>query len=193
MAPNLQQCLRLIDEAHANDPNTVTMHGGAVPYELHYANLMTSYLQKLSTTPSETLQIAIRAQHLRRWEVPRSSYPMTKAGYFSWRTGLKKRQATQAAEICKQCGYDDEASERVAALIRKEDLKKDEETQMLEDAACLVFLQDQFEEFEKEHNEEKIIGILKKTWGKMSAQAHAEALKIDMNSRATELVEKALS
>jgi hypothetical protein len=53
-------------------------------------------------------------------------------------------------------------------LIRKEDLKKNEETQILEDVACLVFLDDQFEAFEKEHDEEKIITILRKTWRKVS-------------------------
>lgn len=51
-------------------------------------------------------------------------------------------------------------------LIRKEDLKSNEETQVLEDVACLVFLDDQFEEFEKGVEEEKMLGILRKTWGK---------------------------
>ena len=77
-------------------------------------------------------------------------------------------------------------------MIRKEGLKSDEETQVLEDVACLVFLDDQFDEFEKGHDEEKIVGILKKTWGKMSDRGHELALQIDMSERAKELVGKAL-
>jgi len=80
----------------------------------------------------------------------------------------------------------------VAALIRKEDLKKNEETQVLEDVACLVFLDDQFEEFEKEHNEDKIVTILQKTWVKMSPKGHELALGINMSDGAKKLVLKAL-
>ncbi|KAL1962825.1 hypothetical protein VTN77DRAFT_9100 [Rasamsonia byssochlamydoides] len=193
-----EKALHAIDEAHAQDPNlvTVTDSNGVeqqVPYELHYANKMTKYLAQCDPDASEALRLAVRAQHLRRWEVPRSSYPQTKAGYFAWRTVLKNRQAEQAEKICLECGYSAEEAGRVAALVRKENLKKDRETQTLEDVACLVFLDDQFEEFEKAHDEEKIIGILKKTWGKMSDKGHELALKIDMSDRAKALVSKALA
>ncbi|KAI9862801.1 MAG: hypothetical protein M1824_000931 [Vezdaea acicularis] len=184
MATKLEKALSIIDAGHAEDPKNIINDGTDVPYELHYARKMSSYLQRLDPNASEMLQIAIRAQHFRRWEVPRSSYPMTRAGYFAWRTFLKKRQATQAEEICIQCGYSDEDAGRVASLIRKEDLKKDEETQTLEDTACLVFLDDQFEDFEKEHDEEKIISIIRKTWAKMSEKGHEEALKIDLSGKA---------
>jgi hypothetical protein len=118
---------------------------------------------------------------------------MNKVGYHAWRTGLKKRQAEQTAQICIEAGFSTEDAERVAALIRKENLKQDEETQILEDVACLVFLDDQFEQFEKEHDEEKIVNILRKTWGKMSVQGHELALQIRMSDRAKSLVEKALA
>jgi hypothetical protein len=117
---------------------------------------------------------------------------MTKPGYFAWRTFLKKRQADLAAAICVGCNYTSEEAEAVAALIRKEDLKQNEETQVLEDVACLVFLDDQFEAFEKEHDEEKIISILRKTWGKMSEKGKELALQMDLSERAKELVGKAL-
>ncbi|KAJ9270445.1 hypothetical protein DTO212C5_3476 [Paecilomyces variotii] len=185
--------LRRIDEAHSADPNIVTVNGAQVPYELHYANKMTKYLDLHTPSASEPLRLAIRAQHLRRWEVPRSSYPQTKPGYFAWRTFLKKRQAELAEKICLESGYSETEAARVAALVRKEDLKQDQETQALEDVACLVFLDDQFEEFEKGYDEEKIISILRKTWGKMSDRGHELALKIQMSDRAKELVGKALA
>ncbi|KAF2682273.1 glutamyl-tRNA synthetase [Lentithecium fluviatile CBS 122367] len=193
MSTPYSTALAAIDAAHALDPTKVTTAGAETPYELHYARKCTSYLEKLSSTASEPLRLAIRAQHFRRWEIPRSLYPMTRPGYHAWRTFLKKRQATLVAEICVYAGYTTENAERVASLIRKEDLKTDEETQVLEDVACLVFLDDQFEQFEKEHDEEKILGILRKTWGKMSEKGHALALEIHMSKRAQELVQRALA
>lgn len=181
-----------IDAAHSEDPNVITVESVPMPYELHYAQKMTSYLESRLPDASETLQLAIRAQHFRRWEVPRDSYPMTRPGYHSWRTFLKKRQAEQAAVICKDCGYTPEEIERISSLIRKEDLKTDEETQALEDVACLVFLSDQFEDFAKNHDEEKLIRILQKTWAKMSPKGHEMVQALNLEGRPKELVETAL-
>ncbi|OJJ49342.1 hypothetical protein ASPZODRAFT_129781 [Penicilliopsis zonata CBS 506.65] len=165
---------------------------------------MTSYLYKHTQSPSERLQLAVRAQHLRRWEVPRSTYPAGKIGYYSWRTFLAKRQAEMVVAMCREGGYTDEEAGEVGALVRKEGLKKrattatdadqslGDETQVLEDVACLVFLDDQFEGFEKGYEEEKVISILQKTWAKMSQRGHELALQIDMSDRAKGLVERAL-
>jgi hypothetical protein len=117
---------------------------------------------------------------------------MTKPGYLQWRTFLKKRQGDLAAAICGSCNVPAAECEQIAALIRKEDLKKNEETQILEDVACLVFLDDQFDKFEKEHDEEKIVGILRKTWGKMSEEGRALALGMELSERGKMLVGKAL-
>ena len=187
-----EEALSLIDAAHSEDPNKVTVNGASIPYELHYAQKMTSYLTLRSPSASPTLRLAIRAQHFRRWEVPRSSFPATKPGYLNWRSHLKKRQAEQTKAICIQCGFSEEEAERVAALIRKENLKSDDETQVLEDVACLVFLDDQFEAFEKELDEGKIVGILRKTWVKMSERGRELALEVPMSERAKGLVAKAL-
>ncbi|KAI9932895.1 hypothetical protein ASPWEDRAFT_100481 [Aspergillus wentii DTO 134E9] len=189
-----ETALRLIDEAHAQDPTITTINNTPIPYELHYAQKMTKYLQKRSPDASETLQLAVRAQHLKRWEVPRSSYPAGKVGYYSWRGYLARRQAELVEQMCVESGYSASEAGRVGALVRKEDLKKgEEETQVLEDVACLVFLDDQFEEFERGYEEEKVIGILQKTWAKMSEKGHELALGIEMSERAKGLVGKALS
>ncbi|KAH1470118.1 hypothetical protein KXX53_000473 [Aspergillus fumigatus] len=86
----LTKALALIDEAHAQDPRRISVANSGngndtIPYELHYTNKMTAYLHKRTANPSELLQLAIRAQHLKRWEVPRDSCPATKAGYYAWR------------------------------------------------------------------------------------------------------------
>jgi Domain of unknown function (DUF4202) len=154
MAPNVEKALTLIDTAHNEDPNKIEVNGHQGPYELHYAKLMTKYLDMHTTDASSLLKTAVRAQHFRRWEVPRSSYPEGKAGYFKWRTYLKQRQAEQVKDICLRCDYSDDEASHVASLIAKEDLKKgegkgDPEAQVLEDVACLVFLEDQFDAFEQ--------------------------------------------
>jgi hypothetical protein len=186
--------LAAIDAAHALDPTHTTLPDStSIPYELLYAQKSTAYLEKRLPTAPEHLRLAIRAQHFRRWEVPRSSYPMTRPGYHAWRTFLKKRQAELVSQICLDAGYTADVADRVGALIRKEDLKSDEETQVLEDVACLVFLDDQFEAFEREHDEDKIVRILRKTWGKMSERGHEMALEIRMEGKAREVMDKALA
>jgi len=194
---NLPLALEKIDAAHSLDL-TLTTSTPPLPYELHYAQKMTKYLALHTPDPFPLLTIACRAQHFRRWEIPRSSYPATKPGYFAWRTYLKKRQGEQVQSICLECGFSEEEAEKVRRLISKEDLKKgegkgDAEAQVLEDVACLVFLDDQFDEFEKGHDEEKIVSILQKTWVKMGSRGQELALEMNMSERAKELVGKALA
>ncbi|OQE42973.1 hypothetical protein PENCOP_c003G01724 [Penicillium coprophilum] len=190
-----ETALERIDAAHADDPRQTQTPTGPIPYELHYAQKMTSYLSTLNPSAPELLKLAIRAQHLRRWEVPRDSYPTTKIGYHSWRSGLQRRQAALVEQICVESGYSAEEAARVGALVRKADLKQgDPDTQTLEDVACLVFLDDQFDKFEAElADEEKMVDILRKTWGKMSERGREEALKIQLSDKAKKLVGIALS
>lgn len=193
-----ETALRLIDEAHSLDPtlttvNTNTNETKTIPYELHYAHQMTKYLNFLRPSAPETLQLAIRAQHLRRWEVSRSSYPSTKPGYYAWRGYLAKRQGEIAEKICLEAGYSVAEAERVSALIRKEGLKTDADTQTLEDVACLVFLEEQLDGFRRGYEEEKVVGILRKTWAKMSPGGREMALKIEMEGDVRLLVERAVS
>jgi hypothetical protein len=121
---------------------------------------------------------------------------MTRPGYLSWRAKQKSQAAASVAVLLSQTSppLEPSARERVAALVRKEKLASDPETQVLEDVACLVFLDDQFEAFEKkdEIDEDKIVGILRKTWAKMSQEGRDIALKMDLSDRAKLLIGKAL-
>jgi hypothetical protein len=124
---------------------------------------------------------------------------MTRPGYLTWRAKLKAQAATQVAELLSSSTEVDPALtpaeiSRVAALVRKENLNSDEETQALEDAACLMFLDDQFDAFESKSDmdEEKVLGILRKTWAKMSEEGRRLALAMDLSDRAAALVKKAL-
>ncbi|KAH8733274.1 hypothetical protein BGZ61DRAFT_156469 [Ilyonectria robusta] len=192
--------LDLIDDAHAQDPKTIPgPDGTTLPYELHYARKMTKWLALRSPSATPVLQLACRAQHFRRWEIPRSSYPMTRPGYLMWRSKLKAQAAEQVAELLASPSIQPVIPEtdraRVAALIRKENLTSDEETQALEDVACLVFLDDQFDDFENKAgiDEDKMVGILRKTWGKMNDKGRQLALGMELSDRAKELIGKALA
>ena len=70
-----------------------------------------------------------------------------------------------------------------ATWISKTALKTNAGSQALEDAACLVFLENEIQDFASQHAEyprEKFIEILRKTWRKMSPAAQAAALKLDL-------------
>ncbi|KAJ6787554.1 hypothetical protein PWT90_00637 [Aphanocladium album] len=207
MAPELPplpaqfaRAIGLIDEAHAQDKREAKNVGDAkIPYELHYAKKMTSWLAIHTPEASPVLQVACRAQHFKRWEIPRDSFPMTRTGYLTWRAKQKTQAASHVADLLGTSEIQPEIPEqnraRVAALIRKEKLDSDPEAQTLEDVACLVFLDDQFDDFEKRDDvdEEKMVNILKKTWGKMSPRGHEIALGMDLSDRAKTLIGKALS
>src|SRR5262249_23209983 len=139
-AERFKRALTRFDEENAEDPNREMIDGVQHPRELIYAQWLTDWVLRLFPDASEELRLAARCQHLRRWEVPRNSYPMTRAGYLQWREGLKKFHARRAGEILKEVGYPDQVINRVQSLNLKKDFPKDPDTRVLEDALCLVFL-----------------------------------------------------
>lgn len=191
--PNFKEAIEKIDRANAQDPNTEIYQGKEYPKELLYSQRMTETLLSFEPNASEELQIAARAQHIERWKIDRNSYPMDRIGYLKWREELKKMHAEITTDILKEVGYDDSFSERVSFLIKKKLLKKDEETQTLEDVICLVFIQYYFEDFADKHSDEKIIDILQKTWEKMSDKGHQAALKLPLNDKSLSLIKQALA
>jgi hypothetical protein len=188
-----REAIRRVDAANARDPNLASAGETKIPAELLYSRRMTDWLGRLYPDASEALRLAARAQHIRRWEVPRNSYPMDRAGYHRWRTGLYTFHANAAAEILHALGYEESTIARVKSLLKKERLKADAETQALEDVICVVFLENYFAEFAVKHDEEKVITILRRTWAKMSKIGQDAALKLPMPPEAARLVGKALS
>lgn len=190
---HLQLAIDHFDAENSTDPNMEMVDGISVPKELLYARRMTDWLSRLAPDASEALRLAARCQHIRRWEIPRSSYPMDRAGYHRWRTDLGIFHAETAGRILLAVGYEPGTITRVQSLIRKQQLKTDPDAQLLEDVICLVFLEFYFHPFARQHDEQKLIGILRRTWKKMSARGHAEALKLPLHPDARKLIEKALS
>ena len=189
----IEDALRLIDAANSEDPNTESFEGEDYPKELLYSMRMTKWLETIEPQASEALRLAVRSQHIRRWEIPRSEYPLDRKGYHQWRTRLYDYHGEKAAEILDEVGYDEETIARVRMLLKKQGLKSNPETQTLEDVACLVFLESYFWDFSRLHDEEKIIDILRKTWVKMSPRGQEAARELSLNAGAEALLNKALT
>ncbi len=189
------QVIAAIDDANARDPKIVHIDGRAVPAELLYGRRMSAALAAMAPDASELLRIAVRGQHIERWTSPRTRYPAGRAGYLKWRNDLKDYHACRLGEIMSAAGYGPQEAARVGALVRKERLRADPEAQTLEDVACLVFLAHYLEEFlgKTDADEVKLARILAKTWNKMSAQAHAEAGKLDLPPHVLALLKRGIA
>ena len=186
--------IQLIDKINSEDPNTEISDGKEYPKELLYSMRMTNWLNKLKPDASEELRIATRAQHIQRWEIPRNRYPIDREGYKKWRKVLMDFHADKAGEIMLEQGYSQDSISRVKSLIRKEKFKTDYESQLLEDVVCLVFLQNYFSEFAKEHKEDnvKMNRIITKTWNKMSDSGRSLASNLDIPDDARNLISNVL-
>jgi hypothetical protein len=189
-----ERAIALFDAANAEDPN----QDEGQPKELLYAKRMSGMLGRFAPDASEAVQLAVRAQHIRRWTVPRSSYPMTKDGYYAWRTGLYKFHAETAGALMRQAGYDDVMIGRVMAAVGKRGLKVNPETQLLEDTADLVFIEYYmlgFASSKPDYDEAKWLVIVRKTWNKMTDAAHRFALSgaITLPEALVPLITRAIS
>jgi hypothetical protein len=188
----LAQALAAIDAENAHDPNTISVDGTDRPKELAHAEMVSPRVTTLRPDASTELLLAARGHHLRRWEVPRSSYPTGRAGYLRWRRNLHDRHARELGEILAACGYDDATIARVRSIVKKERLRTDPEVQTFEDALCLVFLQTQLAGVAGRLDEDKMVSVLAKSIAKMSEQGRAAALALDLAPSERRLVERAL-
>jgi len=183
----------LIDVAHAADPKKAADGRAA---ELVYAERMEAWIARVVPEASPLLRLAARCQHLERWSVPRTTFPDGKAGYLKWRQSLYVKQAARAKELLLQAGLTASEADEVYTWVSKTALKTNPGTQALEDAACLVFLENEIADFAAQHADyprEKFIEILRKTWKKMSLRAHELALALPLPDAIAALVREAVA
>lgn len=194
-----ERAIALFDAANGEDPRQdIGPDGKPCPRELLYSRRMTEMLQRFAPDAPEAVQLAVRAQHIQRWKTPRDTYPMDRNGYLQWRTHLYTFHAETAARLMREAGYGDEIIERVKKAIGKRGLKVNPETQVLEDVTALVFIEHYMLEFagqKPDYTEEKWLGIIRKTWEKMSPGAHAFALsgKVRLPESLVPLITKAVT
>ncbi|GAB2710264.1 DUF4202 domain-containing protein [Halomonas garicola] len=182
-----------LDDLHRGDPRIVEVDGEAEPRELVYARRMSAWLEHIDSEPSDILRLAVRAQHLERWQLPRADYTEGRVGYLTWRRDQSRRAGETTARLMREAGYAEADAERAARIIRKQDLKRDAEVQTLEDCACLVFLENYFADFSRTIERDHLIRIVQKTWRKMSPGARELALALPMSETSAAIVQEALA
>lgn len=190
------QTIAKFDAANAEDPNKEIFEGKEYPKEVLYAQRMSEMLNGFTPDAPEHVQLAVRAQHICRWKIPRNTYSMDKAGYHQWRTCLYKFHGDMAGAIMQEAGYDQDIINKLKSLLSKDNLKLNPETQLLEDVVDLAFLEYYFEAFvykySNQYDEKKLLDILRKIWKKMSEKSHEAALKLNYTPEILTVVKKAL-
>ena len=187
------QARSLIDAAHAADPARAA---DGRPAELVYADRVEAWVARLVPEPAPLLRLAARCQHLERWSVPRASFPEGKVGYLNWRRSLYVKQAARARELLVAAGIAAAEADEVATWVSKTGLKTNPGTQALEDAACLVFLENEISTFAAQHAgypREKFVDIIRKTWRKMSPAAQQLAGGLALPPGIAGLVQEAIA
>jgi hypothetical protein len=180
-------------EQNGRDPNRVVFNGASRPKEQLAAEQLAAWVERLDPQGSEALHLAAYCQHLRRWEIPRSSYDAGRIGYLKWRKDLGRFHADQATAVLHEVGYDDATVEAVRQINMKLGLQTNPDSATMEDALCLSFLEHEFAEFAAKHPDEKVVDIVQKTWRKMTDRGHSVALTLPLSGRAQELVARALA
>lgn len=192
-AARFARAIESIDAANTGDPQLLATADGRRPKEVVHAEQLTRWVRQLRPDASEALLLAARAHHIRRWTVPRDTYPPGRQGYLRWRRDLHKFHADEVARILAGAGYEPGAIARVQQIVRKERLTQDPEVQTLEDGLCLVFLELQLDELtDRLHDDAKMVDVLRKSWRKMSPAGREFALGLPLSAEGRELVRRAL-
>ncbi|MBE7439472.1 MAG: DUF4202 domain-containing protein [Spirochaetales bacterium] len=187
---DLERIYQRIDQENSQDPDKDGLSGQ--PAALLYGQRMTACLEELYPGSSPVLQTAVRAQHLRRFDIPRKQFPDGRAGYLSWRSYLLKYQASVLEKLLRSTGLSDDFISQAAALVRKENIREGE-GQTLEDVACLVFLKHYLEDFSRTEEADRVISILRKTARRMSGKALDAAFTLELSRESEVLLRRALS
>ena len=182
-----------IDAANAADPNIIEWREERWPRAQLQGVLATEWTELLDPRASDEVLLAARAHHVRRWTIARASYPEGRVGYLRWRRALKEVHADVVAEILPSAGVSAETIARVQSLVRKEGLGHDPETQLVEDAICLTFLETQFEELAARLDHDRLVTAVQKTVEKMSDAAVALVAQTHISPTARAALDDALS
>lgn len=185
-----------IDALNAADPRRDIVDGAQVPREVAYARRMSACLARLYPDASDLLRLAARAQHVRRWEISRTNFPLGREGYNAWRMACREHHVALTSDIMRQHGYTDGDIAQVAKMIRKEDLKRVADSQALENIAAVVFVEHYLADFaaaHPDHGDEKMVTILRKTLRKMDPIGHAAIGTVKLPPQSQRLVDLALA
>jgi len=193
LSASLAAAAAAIDAANAEDPTIVSVRGESLPLALAHGRLAVGWVTFLHPDAPETLLLAARAHHLRRWAVPRASYPEGRAGYLRWRKDQKARHASEVADILVTAGYPPADIARVQSLVRRDQLATDAETKTLEDAACLVFIETQLADMAGRLAHDHVLDVIRKTARKMTPKGLAATAALPIGDVERDLLAEALT
>lgn len=195
-SPRYDTAIAAIDRLNAADPRMEPDGSGTRrARELVYSDRMIECLPRLYPAASECLRLAARAQHICRWQIARGDFPLGREGYNAWRAACRDHHSALARRIMQDSGYPETDIAHVVKLIRKEELKRDAESQALENVVRVVFVTHYLEDFVTGHgdyDEAKLLGILRKTMRKLDGVGHAAIRDIPLPPAHKALVEKSL-
>lgn len=112
--------------------------------------------------------------------------------YLAWRREQKERQSALVGEALQEVGYAADGIARVRSLVERRALRTDPEAQLVEDCACLSFLEHELEPFAVGRTDEQLIDILRKTWAKMGPLGRAAAAHVSLPAPLAALVGRAI-
>lgn len=179
-----------IDAANSADPGLVDVRGdGPRPLAQVHGELAAAWVHELDPGAGDLVLLAARAHHLRRWELPRAQYPAGRAGYLRWKRDQRQRHAADIGELLAEQGYHAEEIDAVQAMV----LRQGPGGQLVEDAACLVFVETQLTSVAAQLDREHLLDVIRKTARKMSPAALAAVAQIPLAATERELLAAALS
>lgn len=179
-----------IDAANADDPGMVDVRGaGPRPLAQVHGELAAEWVGVLAPDADELVLLAARAHHLRRWELPRSHYPTGRAGYLQWKRDQRRRHADDAGALLTTLGFTAEDVAQVQAMV----LRQGEGGQLVEDAACLVFIETQLAAVATQLDHDHLLDVIRKTAKKMSPAALVAVSRIPLGEAEQALLAAALS
>lgn len=187
-----EAAIAAIDASNAADPTIVVVRGTSQPLALVHGLLASEWVARLHGDADDTLLLAARAHHLRRWELPRAQYEPGKAGYLRWKRDQRQRHARDVGELLAAVGYDSVTIARVQALVRRDRLASDAGSQAVEDAACLVFIETQLADVSTILEHDHLLDVIRKTAKKMSPAALAAVSDIQLGEPEQALLATAL-
>jgi hypothetical protein len=189
----LERAQLVFDQLNGRDPVTELVDGVPRPRLLVQADRLSRWIERLDPGASEALRLAARCQHVERWTIARDDFPKGRVGYLQWRTKLGRFHADRAEGVLRGAGYDESVIQAVRRIVTKQNLHSNPDSQTMEDALCLVFLEFELDAFLAKHPEQdKAVEILQKTWKKMSPRGQKAALALSLSPRASALVHAAL-
>ena len=179
----LEKALKEFDRINRQDPRRQRVRGKSYARELIFAQAVYAWVERLDASASEAVKLAARSHTLKRWEVPRNRYRINAGGYHQWRAATATHSAETSAAILKRIGYPEAIIREVQRIITGLRLPKDPDTQLLEDADALAFLEIKLGDYIAQWDEAKIRRILEGTWSKMSPPARQRAAELPLDPR----------